>query len=66
LHARFALPGRHDRLLRALLAVCPGLREALTRIRLLEETAMDYIVAGVAAALLFVYLIYALLRPERF
>jgi len=27
---------------------------------------MDYIVAGVAAALLFVYLIYALLRPERF
>jgi len=27
---------------------------------------MDYLIAGVAAALLFVYLIYALLRPDRF
>jgi len=27
---------------------------------------MDYIIAGVAALLLFVYLLYALLRPERF
>jgi K+-transporting ATPase KdpF subunit len=27
---------------------------------------MDYIIAGVAAAGLFEYLIYALLRPERF
>jgi len=27
---------------------------------------MDYIIAGVASVLLFVYLIYALLRPERF
>jgi len=27
---------------------------------------MDYIVAGVASLGLFVYLIYALLRPERF
>jgi len=27
---------------------------------------MDYIVAGVCAALLFFYLIYALLKPERF
>jgi len=27
---------------------------------------MDYIIAGVAALFLFVYLIYALLRPERF
>jgi len=27
---------------------------------------MDYIVAGLAAILLFVYLIYALLKPERF
>jgi len=27
---------------------------------------MDYIIAGIAAALLFVYLIYALLKPERF
>ncbi|HEV2492039.1 MAG TPA: K(+)-transporting ATPase subunit F [Terriglobia bacterium] len=27
---------------------------------------MDYIVAGIAALFLFGYLIYALLRPERF
>jgi K+-transporting ATPase KdpF subunit len=30
-----------------------------------EET-MDYLIAGVTTILLFVYLIYALLRPERF
>jgi len=27
---------------------------------------MDYIIAGIATLFLFVYLIYALLRPERF
>jgi len=27
---------------------------------------MDYIIAGLTAALLFVYLICALLKPERF
>jgi len=27
---------------------------------------MDFVVAGIAALLLFGYLIYALLRPERF
>jgi len=27
---------------------------------------MDYVIAGVAALFLFVYLVYALLRPERF
>jgi len=27
---------------------------------------MDYIVAGIASLGLFVYLIYALLRPEKF
>ncbi|HEV2234038.1 MAG TPA: K(+)-transporting ATPase subunit F [Terriglobia bacterium] len=27
---------------------------------------MDYIIAGVAAFLLFGYLVYALLRPEKF
>ena len=30
------------------------------------EWPMDYIVAGIAALGLFVYLIYALLKPERF
>jgi K+-transporting ATPase KdpF subunit len=28
--------------------------------------AMDYIVAGITSVFLFVYLIYALLKPERF
>jgi len=27
---------------------------------------MDYIIAGITALLLFVYLMYALLRPEKF
>jgi len=27
---------------------------------------MDYMIAGVASMALFVYLVYALLRPERF
>jgi len=27
---------------------------------------MDYMIAGLAALLLFFYLIYALLKPERF
>jgi len=27
---------------------------------------MDYIIAGIAAVLLFLYLIYALLKPEKF
>jgi K+-transporting ATPase KdpF subunit len=32
----------------------------------LGETAMDYLIAGVASIVLFIYLIYALLKPERF
>jgi len=27
---------------------------------------MDYIIAGIASVGLFIYLVYALLRPERF
>ncbi|MGA2986936.1 MAG: K(+)-transporting ATPase subunit F [Terriglobia bacterium] len=27
---------------------------------------MDFIIAGIAALFLFVYLVYALLRPEQF
>jgi K+-transporting ATPase KdpF subunit len=37
-----------------------GLRQAL------GEFEMDYIVAGIASLGLFAYLIYALLRPEKF
>ena len=31
-----------------------------------RRISMDYVIAGVASLGLFVYLIYALLRPERF
>jgi K+-transporting ATPase KdpF subunit len=31
-----------------------------------KETAMEYIIAAVIAVAIGVYLIYALLRPERF
>jgi len=27
---------------------------------------MDYIIAGIASVALFIYLVYALLRPEKF
>ena len=43
-----------------LLALHKSLRQAL------GERFMDYVVAGVASLCLFIYLIYALLRPERF
>jgi K+-transporting ATPase KdpF subunit len=36
------------------------------RVRSPLGDAMDYLLAGVVAMLLFGYLIYALLRPERF
>jgi K+-transporting ATPase KdpF subunit len=32
----------------------------------LSEEAMEYAIAGVITACLFVYLVYALLRPEKF
>jgi K+-transporting ATPase KdpF subunit len=31
-----------------------------------ENNVMDYIIAGIASLGLFIYLIYALLRPEKF
>jgi K+-transporting ATPase KdpF subunit len=31
-----------------------------------KECVVDYIIAGIAAVFLFGYLIFALLRPERF
>jgi K+-transporting ATPase KdpF subunit len=45
---------------RRLLGLYKSLRPALGR------AALDYIIAGVAALFLFGYLVYALLRPERF
>jgi len=32
----------------------------------LEETAMEYAIAGITAVFLFAYLMYALLKPEKF
>ena len=32
----------------------------------LEGDAVDYLIAGVVSVALFVYLIYALLKPEKF
>jgi K+-transporting ATPase KdpF subunit len=43
-----------------LLGLHQGLRPALRR------DDVDYIIAGIAALFLFGYLVYALLRPERF
>jgi K+-transporting ATPase KdpF subunit len=44
----------------SLLGLHQGLRQAL------GEDVMDYIIAGIASLGLFVYLIFALLRPEKF
>jgi K+-transporting ATPase KdpF subunit len=46
-----------------LLVLRPSLRKTLTT---QPEDPMDYLIASAAALLLFVYLIYALLKPERF
>lgn len=43
-----------------MLGVHKGVRQAL------RERDMDYWIAGAAGAALFLYLIFALLRPERF
>jgi K+-transporting ATPase KdpF subunit len=42
-----------------LLGLYEGLRKAL-------GGSMDYVIAGIASLLLFGYLVYALLRPEKF
>jgi K+-transporting ATPase KdpF subunit len=41
-----------------------GLHQGLRQV--VEGTTMDYIIAGIASLGLFIYLIYALLRPEKF
>lgn len=43
-----------------MLGIHQGLRKTL------EVIAMDYMIAGVSSLGLFAYLIYALLRPEKF
>jgi K+-transporting ATPase KdpF subunit len=49
---------RHRRV-RRVLVFRKGLRSPL-------RTHMDYAIAGIATVFLFAYLIYALLRPEKF
>ena len=41
-----------------------GLRKSLRQV--VRRTTMDFLIAGLASVGLFVYLIYALLKPERF
>jgi K+-transporting ATPase KdpF subunit len=48
------------RILACLLGLHKGLRQAL------GEKTMDYIIALAASVGLFIYLIYALLKPEKF
>jgi K+-transporting ATPase KdpF subunit len=47
-------------ILAGLLGLYQGLRQ------IVRSNVMDYIIAGIASLGLFVYLIYALLRPEKF
>jgi K+-transporting ATPase KdpF subunit len=50
-----------------MLARDQGLRQALKWPPIQKGSKeMDYIIAGMASVLLFVYLLYALLKPERF
>jgi K+-transporting ATPase KdpF subunit len=58
-YERSHLPGRDRRLLRRERAVCPALRKTL-------GDPMEYIVVGIVALLLFVYLFVAMVRPEWF
>jgi len=45
-------------------AVVLGLRQGLRQV--VRRKRVDYIIAGIAAVGLFIYLFYALLRPEKF
>jgi K+-transporting ATPase KdpF subunit len=47
-----------------LLGLHQGLRQAVGDSP--RENIMDYIIAGITSLGLFVYLLYALLRPEKF
>jgi len=45
-----------------LLGAYKGLRQVVEE----PESIMDYLIAGIASVGLFAYLLYALLKPERF
>jgi K+-transporting ATPase KdpF subunit len=51
----------HGHFFRRLLVSDQGLRPAVKR-----SVTMDYVIAGIAALFLFIYLLYALLKPEKF
>lgn len=59
-HARFVLCRSRLPVPARLLGVHQGLRQILRR------SPMDYLIAGIASVGLFLYLIVALLRPEKF
>jgi K+-transporting ATPase KdpF subunit len=58
----FLLYRGNGAVLHSVLVLHQGVRKALAT----RERHMDYIVAGIAAAGLFGYLFYALLKPEKF
>ncbi len=58
--AGFVLRRSRDYFLRPVLVPDAGLRKAL------RSFDMDYVIAGIASIFLFGYLIYALLKPEKF
>jgi K+-transporting ATPase KdpF subunit len=43
-----------------------GFHESLRQALIGRRKTMDYIIAGIASLGLFIYLVYALLRPEQF
>jgi K+-transporting ATPase KdpF subunit len=64
-HERSTFHPHHHRILRGRLALHQGLRETLT---FGQENFMslDYALGGLLAVALAVYLVYALVKPERF
>jgi len=52
--------------LRRLRRLCQSLRAPIRPIRDVGRFTVDYVIAGITALFLFVYLLYALLRPEKF
>ena len=59
---RYRLRGAYARVFRDRALVCPGLRSR----RQYKLMSLEFLLSGIAAVLVLAYLVYALLRPERF
>jgi K+-transporting ATPase KdpF subunit len=63
LNARFNFSNNHASILSAFI----NIRESMQRTLKMEDYVLtEYIITGIIAFLLLLYLIYAMLRPERF